>query len=69
MLPKLAGSGEGDVSDGLGNAGGNSLGRGGAVLFAPLYTGNVDFIGVGCDISGLLRSPCFGGKGASFEGW
>lgn len=36
MLPKLAGSGDGDVSDGRGSAGGNSRGRGGAARFAPL---------------------------------
>lgn len=36
MLPMLAGSGEGDVSEGFGKAGGNSLGRGGAALLAPL---------------------------------
>lgn len=36
MLPKLAGSGDGDVSEGLGRAGGNSLGRGGAARLAPL---------------------------------
>jgi hypothetical protein len=64
MLPILAGSGDGDVSEGLGKAGGRSLGRGGAALFAPLYAGNCGRIGVGFDISKRLRSPCFGGKGA-----
>lgn len=68
MLPILAGSGEGDVSDGRGNAGGRSLGRGGAARFAPLYAGNDGRIGVGFDISNRLRcSPCFGGgNGATF---
>lgn len=53
MLPKLAGSGEGDVSEGLGSAGGRSRGLGGATLLAPLYAGKVGLIGVGFDISGL----------------
>lgn len=57
----LAGSGDGDVSDGRGSAGGKSLGRGGAVLLAPLYAGNEGLIGVGFEISGRFRSPCFGG--------
>lgn len=66
----LAGSGDGDVSDGLGNAGGRSLGRGGAALLAPLYAGKEGLIGVGLEISGLFRSPlCFvGGRGAAFVG-
>lgn len=69
MLPMLAGSGDGDVSEGFGNAGGNSRGLGGAALLAPLYAGNDATIGVGFDISGLLRSPCLvGGKGAAFVG-
>lgn len=67
MLPRLAGSGDGEVSEGLGSAGGNSRGRGGAALFAPLYAGKAGRIGVGFDISGRRRcSPCFGGK--SFVG-
>lgn len=36
ILPRLVGSGEGDVSEGRGNAGGKSRGRGGAARFAPL---------------------------------
>lgn len=36
MLPILAGSGDGDVSEGLGKAGGRSLGLGGAGFLAPL---------------------------------
>lgn len=62
ILPKLAGSGDGEVSDGRGKAGGNSLGRGGAALFAPLYAGKAGLIGVGFEISGRRRSPCFGGN-------
>lgn len=69
ILPILAGSGEGDVSEGFGNAGGNSLGLGGAALFAPLYAGKEATIGVGLEISGLLRSPgLVGGNGAAFVG-
>lgn len=63
MLPMLVGSGEGDGSAGRGKAGGRSLGLGGATLLALLYAGNVGFINVGFDISGLRRSPCFGGNG------
>lgn len=36
MLPRLVGSGEGDVSEGRGKAGGKSRGRGGAARLAPL---------------------------------
>lgn len=69
MLPRLAGSGDGDVSEGRGNAGGSSLGRGGAARRAPLYAGNAPGRnGCGLDISGRLRSPCFGGKGATLVG-
>lgn len=65
ILPKLAGSGEGEVSEGLGKAGGKSLGLGGAARFAPLYAGKIGRIGVGFDISGLVRlSACLGGSGA-----
>lgn len=66
ILPILAGSGDGEVSEGRGNAGGRSLGRGGAALLAPLYAGNVVLIGVGFEISGRFLSPCFGGNGADF---
>lgn len=68
MLPMLAGSGDGDLSQGFGKAGGSSLGRGGAALLAPLYAGKDGLIGVGFDISGLFRSACFGGSGAAFDG-
>lgn len=69
MLPILAGSGDGDVSVGLGSAGGNSLGLGGAARLAPLYAGKDATIGVGFEISGRLRSPCLvGGRGAALVG-
>lgn len=64
MLPRLIGSGDGDVSDGLGKAGGKSRGRGGAALFAPLYAGKAFLIGVGFDISRRFLSPYLGGNGA-----
>lgn len=67
ILPRLVGSGDGDVSEGRGNAGGKSLGRGGAARFAPLYAGKAFLIGVGFEISNRLLSPCFGGNGAILD--